>query len=274
MEAIKNILVPVDFSNCSLNALSYALQMVDVTGGEIIVLHAYHVPFAFPEAGNAISPKTIDQIEKNVDDEFYSIKEQFRDELHKIREFKKVASFGIDAINSELKNQEYDLIVMGTKGASGISEVLIGSVAANVIEEANSPVLCIPEQARYNKIRNIAFACDYEEMHEPREIGALRYFAKKYDACIHLLNVKEKSRKGHFEEAIYLDTVFSEVKHTHNTSRFEKFEAGINDFIDSNEVDMLAIMPRRKNVLKKLFSKSHTRQMAYHSRIPLLAFHE
>jgi hypothetical protein len=163
---------------------------------------------------------------------------------------------------------------MGTRGSSGIAETLIGSVTANVIEEAKSPVLCIPENAAYNNVRNIAFACDYEEMNEPREIGALKYFAEKYDACVHLVNVKEKSKKGHFEEAIYLDTVFSGVKHTHNTSRFEKFEAGINDFIESNEVDLLAIMPRRKNVLKKLFGKSHTRQMAYHTRIPLLAFHE
>jgi nucleotide-binding universal stress UspA family protein len=213
MDTLKNILVPVDFSECSLNALAYALKMVDTTGGEIIVLHAYHVPFAFPEAGSAISSETVEQIEQTVDDEFYTIKQQFRNEIHKIREFKKVASFGIDAINSELSNQEYDLIVMGTRGSSGIAEVLIGSVTANVIEEAESPVLCIPENAAYNNVSNIAFACDYEEMNEPREIGALKYFAEKYDACVHLVNVKEKSKKGHFEEAIYLDTVFSGVKH-------------------------------------------------------------
>ncbi|MEQ8359842.1 MAG: universal stress protein [Cytophagales bacterium] len=274
MKNISKILVPVDFSECSINALDYALKLSEYTGGMICVLHAYHVPYAFPEAGNAISGETVRNIELNVEEEFDVLKEQFSAYISKFCAFKKVASFGIDAINEELKKDNYDLIVMGTKGSSGLSEIIIGSVAANVIEEAKAPVICVPENAVFDKINNIVFACDYEEVNEPREIDSLKFIAKKFNARIHLVNVKEKSKAGHFEEAMYFESLFASIPHTHNTSRFRDFEAGINDFIESNKVELLAIMPRKKNVFKKIFGSSHTRKMAYHTKLPMLAFHE
>lgn len=274
MERLNKILVPLDFSDCSLNALDYALELSEVLGGKICVLHAYHVPYAFPEGGNAITDDTLRAIENNVEEEFRELRKRYNSSLEKFCDFKKVASFGIDAINTELKKEEYDLIVMGTRGSSGLSELLIGSVTANVIEEANSPVICVPENAKFQYIKNMAFACDYEEVCEPKEIDILKHIAKAFKAEVHLLNVKEKTRAGHFEEAMYFESFFASIPHTHNTSRFREFEAGINDFIESNEIEMLVIMPRKKNVIKKLFGKSHTKTMAYHTKIPLLAFHE
>lgn len=274
MKKIEKILVPTDFSECSLNALEYAIKMSEFTGGKICILHAYHVPFAFPEAGNAVVSETVASIEKDVDEEFEMIRKRFSDYISSFCAFKKVASFGIDAINAELQKDEYDLIVMGTKGASGLSEVIMGSVTANVIEAAKAPVICIPNEARFEKIRNIAFACDYEEVHEPKELETLKLLAKIFNARVHLVNVKEKSKAGHFEEAMYFESFFSSIPHTHNSSRFRDFEAGINDFVESNDIEMLAVMPRRKNVIQKIFGKSHTRKLAYHSKIPLLAFHE
>ncbi len=274
MDSLSKILVPVDFSECSINALEYALHLSDFIGGQICVLHAYHVPYAFPEAGSAISGDLLRNIELNVDEEFDALKMRFAKYDSKFCAFKKVASFGIDAINEELKNDVYDLIVMGTKGSSGLSEIIIGSVAANVIEEAKAPVICIPENSVFKPIKNIVFACDYEEVNEPKEIESLKFIANKFHAKIHLVNVKEKSKAGHFEEAMYFESLFASIPHTHNTSRFRDFEAGINDFVESNEVEMLAVMPRKKSVLRKIFGSSHTKKLAYHTHLPLLAFHE
>lgn len=274
MKSFSKILVPVDFSECSTNALEYALQLSLYLGAQVCVLHAYHMPYAFPEAGNAISGETLKNIELNVEEEFDLLKKRFEKYNSKFCAFKKVASFGIDAINEELGNEEYDLVVLGTKGSSGLSEIIIGSVAANVIEQAKAPVICIPENASFEPIKNIAFACDYEEIHNPKEIDSLKFLAKKFNARIHLVNVKEKTKAGHFEEAMYFESYFASIPHTHNSSRFRDFEAGINDFVETNEVELLAIMPRKKSVLRKIFGSSHTRKLAYHTKLPLLAFHE
>ncbi len=274
MKKLNNILIPVDFSECSNNALEYAFKLIDSTGGKITILHAYHFPYTLPEGANTITPGTIQMLEENVDEEFSKLKNQYRQDQDKIDSYLKVASFGMDAIKSELKNKKYNLVIMGTNGASGLSEILMGSVTANVIENTEVPVLCIPSVAKYTGIQNILFACDYEEMHEADQLNILKFFAESFGACIHLVNIKENSEAGHFEEAVYLESFFSNIKHTHTTSRFKNFEAGINDFVENNAIDLLAIMPRKKNIFQKLFGSSHTRKLAYHSKLPFLAFHE
>lgn len=273
MKKLKNILIPVDFSDCASNAIDYALKVAKKADAEITLIHAYYVPFSFSETGTSVDGKTLDCLKKNAEEEMEDLKTKYQEYKSKMV-FKCIASFGIDAIKSEIEQRVYDLIIMGTKGVSGLSEIFLGSLTANVIQEIKIPIICVPEKSKFTKISNIAFACDYQEMNEPKEIDFLINLAKMYGATIHLVNVKEKSSAGHFEEAPYLESLFHYIPHTHNTSRFKNLEAGLNDFIAENNIDLLAMMPRKKNILQKLFSDSHTSRIAYHTKIPLLAFHE
>ena len=273
MEKLKNILIPVDFSECAMNAIDYALGISQNQETEITLVHAYYVPFSFSETGTAVDGRTLECLKNNAEEEMENLKDRYKD-FHSSMIFKCVASFGIDAIKNELEHKSYDLIVMGTKGASGLGELFLGSITANVIQEVEVPIICVPNKSKFTKIKNIAFACDYEDMYEPKEINFLKQFAKMNEATVHVVNVKEKTSSGHFNEAPYLESLFHDVPHTHSTSRFENLEAGLNDFITENDIDMLAMMPRKKNIFQKLFSESHTSKMAYHTKIPLLAVHE
>ena len=78
---------------------------------------------------------------------------------------------------------------MGTKGASGITKVLIGSVTARVIKESLLPILSIPENAKFNPLKNIVFASDLHENQNDSLVNPLKKIAERFNSEITLLNI-------------------------------------------------------------------------------------
>jgi len=149
VEPIKQILVPVDFSQNSLRALESAKQLASRFEASLRVLHCYSPPvFAF--AGTAeLAPEPVYVIENE--------RQAAKDELEKL-----MNSFEWDGIEADStfaegeaatqtieKSSGADLIVIGTHGRTGLSRFLVGSVAYSVLKQAEIPVLAIPDPDRY-----------------------------------------------------------------------------------------------------------------------------
>jgi nucleotide-binding universal stress UspA family protein len=143
MNLPKNILVPVDFSECSEHALDYAVALAAKLDAKVHLLNAIGIPaFGVPELGVALTASVIDDLVKGNQ----SALDKLADPRRKLASIGEVMLRTGDARDVILKAAEEvhaDLIVMGTHGRRGVSRALLGSVAENVVRTAPCPVLAI-----------------------------------------------------------------------------------------------------------------------------------
>jgi nucleotide-binding universal stress UspA family protein len=171
------------------------------------------------------------------------------------------------------------MIVMGTKGASGLQEVLLGSNTAAVMERATCPVLAVPENSRFTPIKKIAFATDFRE-NDIEAINYLTSIAMLFGAGLVIVHVADPVVPQNYEAALL--KVFQEEIKTRSRFKDISFEIikgsntvkVLNEFIKVNGIDMIAVSTRKKNFFTRFFDKSFTKQLAYHSVIPVMAFHQ
>jgi len=143
MLQLRQILVPVDFTETSDSALSYAVELARKFDASITVMHAYQIPvYGFPEGAYITTAEMAAQISNAA---------QMR--LDAILESQKVAGVPMvgllrdgvawEEANNVAREIKADLIIIGTHGRRGLARALLGSVAENVIRTAKIPVLVI-----------------------------------------------------------------------------------------------------------------------------------
>jgi len=238
-------------------------------------MHAYHVPVPHVEAGaSAMVQPLMEGYEQNVESDFQSLKE----EIPELSEFKTqeivIHGFATDAIYATIESHQIDFIVMGTKGASGILEKLLGSITAQVIREAPCPVLAIPEQASMDNVRIIAMALDFKPVRSESTYKPLVGLAKLFGAELHLLNIVEKDEDVNQEMPNLEHFDYPDIKPCYDCVSNKDVEKGILDYVENQQVDIVGILPRHHGIIENLFSTSVTEQLAFHSKIPILAIHE
>jgi len=144
MELPKTILVPTDFSECSADALQYAVQLAAKLGARLYVMHVWQAPIAGWEGGWAIPPEVTDAIEKASRDQLTTFVANARKDNPQL----KVEALCLEgdarlSIVRRAKEFKVDLIIMGTHGRRGLSHALLGSVTENVIRNAPCAVLAV-----------------------------------------------------------------------------------------------------------------------------------
>ena len=142
---MRKILVPIDGSECSLNAAKYAIKVAKDENADLFCIHVIaSVPY-----GYASSPPAIDQYFKDIEEKAQSWFDKVRDmaknegipEL-KTETFTDVKSV-IGSIIDYATSRDVDLIVIGTRGRTGLKRFLMGSVANGVVQHAHCPVLLV-----------------------------------------------------------------------------------------------------------------------------------
>jgi nucleotide-binding universal stress UspA family protein len=148
MTQIRKILVPVDFSECSQKALDTAVTLAASFDGAIDLVHVWDVPvFVAPELMVGSAGTSAQPLEKYAE-------EQARTDLEKFAEETRGRGVAINAtrvlrgdtalrVCEVAENEHFDLIVMGTHGRSGLSHLLLGSVAEKVVRHSKVPVLTV-----------------------------------------------------------------------------------------------------------------------------------
>ena len=91
-------------------------------------------------------------------------------------------------INEIQENKDIDLVVMGSNGASGLDEILIGSNTEKVVRHSNVPVLVVKQELEQLEINDIVFASNFEE-ENLHAFQKAKTFADSFDAKLHLLYV-------------------------------------------------------------------------------------
>lgn len=272
---MKRILVPIDFSKYSEEALKVAAQIARKNKSEIILLHLLELPH---QGGDAISNGSsipeimfyknaaIGNLEELMDADY--LKGIYVSEATK---FEKVP----EGILEVSKTNKVDLIVMGSHGTSGFEELLVGSNAEKVVRLSEIPVLVVKRNAGDFRAQNLVFASDFsKEIRKPFQ--KMLEFAKIFDSNLYLVMICTPSsfRTTQVAEKIMHDFVAdfdieNYSTHVYNDANIEK---GIFNFANSVEADLIAIGTHGRTGLSHFFNGSIGEDVANHSKRPIITF--
>lgn len=274
---MKKILIPTDFSINAQKAADYGMFLAQKFGAQVHLIHAYR--FYYDEDGYFINvqDKLDDVAESKLKIEqdrlltaFPSMKDNVTTEA--------IHGFLIDVLVERSKTKEDDLIIMGTKGASGFEEVLIGTLTVSAINRVDTPLLVVPLDNDSHQINRIAFAADYHDMNA-NDILFIKSFGEKFDATIDLVKVLAKKDEvdaiTDFDKmGLKYDQLLTGVKHEFHYQSHEDIEEGIMKYLDNHPADLLCVYARKHGFVSGLFHRSIAKKLAYHTHMPLLVIKE
>lgn len=258
---MKTILLPTDFSENSWNAIVYALEMHKDEPCHFFVFNSYapHMSAPSTAVSSARASEVIQEIAKKesaqgLETIMKRIKEYDTNPTHT---FEIISSYDyiVSSIISAIEKYKVDMVVMGTKGASGLKEVMIGSTTANIIEKVKCPVIAVPENAVFKGLNEIAFATDFSFYYNEDNINLIKYYAKKQEATIRVVHVLTASKLSPEKEKVreYLDGLLNGVpKHYHYLTDVS-VDVGMRVFSQSREIDLLCMVNKQRSFLKDCF---------------------
>ena len=275
---MKKIMVPVDFSKCSVKALDYAASLAKKINGRIILIHADQTSFIPSEAPYEFIARQIKEEEQNSIHKLKKLAEKVTlQNKVKCSFFCKQGS-SVDAILECAETEKPDWIVMGTKGASGISEIVLGSNTAKVIAKTAYPVIAVPEKASIGRISKIAYATDYH-LNDLNSLRHLVKLAKMVGAEIEVVHVTdgehrvkmEKDLLNDFKKNVDRKILYKNI--SYHLAFGKTVEKTLEQFVKKQSADLLAVSTHHRNLFDHLFGSSIAKTIIFHSKIPLLAFH-
>jgi len=274
--AIKNILVPTDFSANANNAMRLAVAIAVRHGAALHLLNIVTAHLSLPSIG-AISGAgdelalLIGTAKEHVDNDRAAILK-----AHEL-EVTAVAGFGAIStnINAYVITYEIDLVVMGTHGISGWKEFLIGSTAMSVIKESPCPVLTVP----VNYLKSTFDKVLYPMRNVERVVVKYNYIksiVKKNNSDIHLLGVIQNGEIDDHDLINNMKKVIDSILDDMGEVTYEKhFCENIADKIletaNSRKDDLMVINATLDTDWKDYFSGSITQQIVNHAMVPVLA---
>lgn len=273
MLSLKNqIIFPTDFSENAKKALPYAAEIAYQADSELILFHAsqdaMYLSPNFDEARKQTIEKTSNQFDQ-------LINELQEDERFKDLSISTALQLGqpVTALLEFIRESNAGLIVMGTKGDTGNRNIVLGSVATSVIKKSNVPTLTVPPQSSFNDLKKISFATDFKE----NDLVALEQtikLAKLNNSTIDVLHVNEERglqddlkcrgfRNLIENETDYEDINFHEIQE-------DDFFPGAADYITEHQPSLMVMVRYKKSFWENISQRSHSKEMAFYSTVPLL----
>ena len=275
---MNTILVPVDFSETSENALNFATSLANYLSTNLLLIHIDTLP-VYNNEYELITYTIKDSIETSLE----LLKEKAlklkKDNLL-IGDVTYYAEVGeLETTIAEfISKKSIDLIVMGITGHSTkIGQALFGSNSLTISRKSRVPVFIIPKNYRYKKIENIAYACEYDEnIIEQTGLIQVKNMISMFNANLNVLHVIPNNHLINQSEAetdLYIEQKFENTNHKTFILTENKVSTALLDFIDKHQIDLIIIEPKKHTFFHKIFYPSSTKEIAFNSPIPILTIH-
>lgn len=268
---MNHILVPFDFSHNSRNALRYAAALAKLAQTQLTVLHAY-------DRAAVLEGISLQGTHEGIEKERHHIIQHLGLPDSTVT-MSAVEGEMVESIVAFLKNNTVDLVVMGTRGATGLQEVLVGSRTVGLLQEITVPLLIIPEMGTLGKVRNILLCSDLREVEDDNNLDMVKELALLFGAPVRIAHVAESSEVPTYEHELErgreLGIFRPEVEVAYKRIKAKTVLEGIRYYLDlKGDNDLLVMINRKHTFIESLFRVNHTHKMAYHTTLPLLVLPE
>jgi nucleotide-binding universal stress UspA family protein len=201
---------------------------------------------------------------KKIEDEFQNSKHTFI--VH--------TAFNIlvDEVWETVKNEKGDLVIMGTQGATGAKEILLGSHTVHVIKKATCPVIAIPSQFEYENPSEILFPTDYEVNYQEKQLKILLDIAKTHISSIEVIHVSSgyDLTENQLKNKQKLDAILGKTAHLFHDLPNQGVIEGINTIRMKKRMNLLVMIQNKHTFLERLFIEPIIKKIGFHVTIPFM----
>jgi len=275
---MKKFLVPTDFSDTSKNAARFAVQATAQIPGAVVVL--YHVYDKISGGSDGTPLADSDDDKRTVLNTALEMLKQELSGLSSVTIEYDAEEGGslIDKMKRYVRHNAIEMIIMGITGATRLEQIFMGSNSLNMVREAVCPVIIVPPNAKFNQIKNVLFASDFKNVESTTPKAQLRAVLDLFKPDLHIVNVDDEHYVELTEEFKIqrnkLEKIFADYNPQFYFIRFYDFLDAISSFTADKNIDLILTVPRKHGFLTNLFKTSHTKKLAYHSHVPIVAVHE
>ncbi|WP_430425011.1 universal stress protein [Maribacter litoralis] len=279
---MKNILIPTDFSDNAWNALVYGISFFKKTQCTFHIVHINSINTnASGEAAMYVSPDILEKtilaeskeklkaLSKKIEQLPLNVKHEFH--------FKAIYGFFTDQLKEFVKKKNIDLIIMGTKGASSLKSVSIGSNTGNVITKVPCTLLAVPEDATYEKVAEIGFPSDLNLFYDVRILDTIKDIILLKKSALRLLYVSSRGEELNINQIKIKNLLLNYYKEnecTFHEVTGKNLDESVQCFTESRNLDMLIMVAKNINFLERILFRPTVEKISYHTKVPFLVIHE
>ena len=281
---MQKILIPTDFSENAWNAIDYAMQLFRNRRCTFYLLNTYTpvIPSSRFMAKMIDGVRIVDAVRENSEQGLNKtvrrIQTKYGNPNHS---FETISSFNllVEEVKDIVETFGINLVVTGTKGASGVDEVFMGSNTVRIIKSVRKcPVLAIPYHFEYVTPTEIAFATDFNLFYTTSELEPLLDLAKMFKATIRIVHVQYGIKALTELQQFNLNMLrryLNDVEHyVHTVSELNSVSHTLETFSKELGIHLLAMLNYQHSYMEKMTREPIIKRTAFHTQIPLLVIPE
>ncbi|MEO6133264.1 MAG: universal stress protein [Saprospiraceae bacterium] len=258
---MNHIIVPVDLSGNSKDALRYAAQLAQHAGTDLMIVHCY-----------TQLQKTVKSVAGPAENEKDPLKWILK-RIKKIKskyptlpvDFRIIKGDTLDSLKKIIENLKSDIVVMGTQGMGQNEETYLGSTSGALVKTTDIPVILIPPGFKFNGIDRIVFAAKDTFV---RYMGALEPIIsinQIFKPHVQLLHLGEQPDPIP-EQSFSILQVINDITRYGN----DNFNESIHEYLSQHNADLLCVIRRKRGLIEKLLGPPRTPATKFYTNIPVL----
>jgi nucleotide-binding universal stress UspA family protein len=278
--SMKTILLPTDFSKNSINAINYAMELYRNEPCNFYILNVQRASSYISDDMMGVSSTAtiyntiIDAAKKSITNIISKLKKQFNNENHHFEAIVDYDNF-IDSINQVTEKHKVDLIIMGTKGATGLEKVIFGSNTARVMQRCKTPVLAIPDGCTLASLNKIAFTTNHLTVFSVKQLGLLKDILALRNSKLNILHVADEFQEAQkqLQNMNFFNTYFEDAEHDYMDVRNKDMFKTVHRYIKNNKIEMFVMISERHSFIERLFTRHALETFAFSIDVPFLVIH-
>lgn len=271
----KSILIPTDFSENAKSALAYALKLYANETCTFYFLNSY--AFSSTRSSSLMTSNFIGTFRDNSKRDLTKLKaEMDKENTNTNHTFGMISSADEVpyAIADSIKKHDIDMVIMGTKGATGVDKFFFGSNTVKTVQNIKgSPVLVVPNNKDFESPKQMAFPTDFNRPYDSKTLKTLQDFAALHNAHLNVLhiNVEKSLSTAQNENLGKLKEYLIENDHSfHWKPNYDTKYEVIHDFIKEKNIDILAMFNYKHSIIENMTKEPIIKNIGYRSTIPFL----
>lgn len=267
---IKTILVGIDYTKSSDNALQYAIMLAKRNKASVMLFHIYETPVIHTYSGAY----------------FISYKEMQGFNLTRLNKYKAKIEVKHPGVNFEtfstyksfkagvsdlIRSRKVHYVVLGLESKSKFSKFIYGTTGLEVAGKISCPVIIVPERYKEHRLNKMVLALDNQKAVESGLMLKVREFAKRFKTNLSAVHIQTENE---FMLLSHKKTNQVNKRWKINTVEAKDFESGIFAYAKNNKVDLITLISRSHSLMYNLFNESNTKQIAFKTKVPIMSIHD
>jgi nucleotide-binding universal stress UspA family protein len=262
-EQNKTILVGIDYTKSSENALKYGILLARKGRANLMLFHIYEAPVIHTNSGlffisyqglQATNTERLEKYQKTIGEKYPDID---------IKIFTAGTSFNLE-LEKMLRSRKVQYIVLGLEAKSRISKFIYGSHGTSIAGKVNCPVIIVPENYRIRDPKTAVFAIDNVKTIHFNVLKKVKDFSSRFHIAVNNAHIKTPF-EFLTEEPDRLKKLNLKVVES------DEFSNGIAEYVRKNNKDMIIVLSKSHSVLYNLFTESNTKRIAFQSKVPVMS---